>query len=469
MSVACLRFPAGLPKAGLRALGEACLRFSSQVALRGEEAVFVETGGSRLLYGEARLRAGLGALGRRFAGAAPARFGWGAHAGEALALARHGAEGTPRERWPLEALHAYASPFTPDEAVARAVDALCAGLRGLGLTDLGGFLALPERGWGGRFGADAALLRERLGGRLLMGWPRFEPDPRLEECAEFLEESEGAADPDPAAFVFLLQSLCSRLSARLRGRALRASGLRLRIGLERVRGVPDAADRVLGVELAVPVAEPTGLRRILGERLAADLAARPLGRRPVRLTVEATSTVPGFHPQRDAFDRREEEVESRDTLLARLAQRLGDDAVFYARIRARHGAEWTWTRRAPPATPAEEADLGRASLAARGAVPAVPRPTRLTRLPLPLLRAGDWLLYFGGSGKGRRWRALDWEGPERVDGLWWMASGAGAEGAPPVDRDYWRVRTEGGMDLWVFCRQGEEARAGALWLRGWWS
>jgi tetratricopeptide (TPR) repeat protein len=52
---ACLYFPAGLPAPRLASLAEACLGFSSQIALRDGEAVLLETGRSRWLYSQASL------------------------------------------------------------------------------------------------------------------------------------------------------------------------------------------------------------------------------------------------------------------------------------------------------------------------------------------------------------------------------------------------------------------------------
>jgi len=460
MKVACLYFPASLPPETLRSLAEACLRLSSQVALRGSEAVFIETGGSRMLYGEETLRARLRVLGARFqaAGLPPAlaRLGWGAHAGEALAHARYGASGDPLPRWPLEALDCYASPFFEDEEIALHVKAMAAALRALGLRDLGAFMGLPAGGWGERFGPNAAVLRERLEGRMTVGWPRFEPAPRLAELQDLRDVETQSAGVDDEALRFHLKRLCDRVAARLRGRALRAAGLALELRFERVRGLIDLAPWILDQPLALPVAEPAQLRKLLQERLEAEARRRRLPRNLESLGLTVTATAPGFSPQRDAFDRHEEEVEARDGLLSRLSQRLGKERVFYAELVPRHDPGRAWRRR-PPLEPS-----------APGGAHPVPRPTRLARRPLLLVRAGEWLLHWGAAGKARRWRALDWQGPERIGSEWWLPRPSG-EGLPPVDRDYWRVGTAEGTDLWVFCRQGEEARAGALWLQGWWA
>jgi protein ImuB len=61
--------------------------------------------------------------------------------------------------------------------------------------------------------------------------------------------------------------------------------------------------------------------------------------------------------------------------------------------------------------------------------------------PEPLQKDGRVLQ----SSSGKQWRVLTWEGPERLIGEWWKD--------PSVEgfrRDYYRVVTEGGEQLWVF-------------------
>jgi hypothetical protein len=465
-AIACLYFPGGLPGERLRALAEACLRLSSQVALRPGEAVFVEVGGSRLLYGEASLRARLRALGARFSardatGEAGAgrqgrsardfRLGWGAHAGEAWAQACYGFEAggqraVEREAWPLESLECYATPFGRDEEVALRLRALAAALRALGVERLGGFLGLPAAGWGERFGPDAAVLRERLGGRMVVAWPRFEPAESLKEDQELRDVESGGLEAEDTALRFHLKRLCDRTAARLRGRGVRAAGLRLELGFERGAGLIPLAPRRLDLALALPVAEPSQLRRLLTERLEAEVRRRPLGRALERLGLEVTATAPGFQPQREIFGHREDEIEAHDGLLSRLSQRLGPGAVYYAEAVERHDPGRAWRPAAlkrgaaPPSKPSAEGvrmldagrggvflgDLGGAEIAWDPGFP--PRPTRLLRSPLMLARAGDWLLYLSRTGKARRWCALDWAGPERLGGEWWRGNWADAGG-----------------------------------------
>src|SRR4051812_31151033 len=97
---ACLFF---LNPPPLAPLAEACLRFTSKVAMRDAEAVFLETGKTRLLYSGEGLAARLQALATRFR--LKPRITFAADAPTALALARF-KESRPG-LLPLEALADY--------------------------------------------------------------------------------------------------------------------------------------------------------------------------------------------------------------------------------------------------------------------------------------------------------------------------------------------------------------------------
>ena len=434
-SHACIYFPGGLEAEKIPALAEACLRISSQVALRPGSAVFVEIGRSRLLQQRSTLKARLEWLGRRYG---HCRLGFGRHAGEALALARWGVSSA--EALPLDALQDYASPFLEDEASSAEVAAICGAFRSLGLRKLGDFLALPEKSIGERFGADAALLRGRVMGISGMAWPRFEPQAVMREDEELrgLETMDACFSLEP--LFFQLKSAIDRLCARLRGRALRASRLKLTLLLDLGRG--RVRGRELDLALALPQGSPRELLKILRERLEDDVRRLPLSSGVAGLKLEVLESAPGPGAQGDFFDTREKEVEAWNSLVARLSQKLGPDQVFLAEIVQRYLPERAWRRMLKEPEPAiAEAPSLLAS-----------RPSRLLAQPMPLLRDGESLL---APGRKRKWHATTWEGPERLSGEWWEESFA---------RDYYRVGTDEGRDLWVYSREGEEK--GSLWLQG---
>jgi hypothetical protein len=432
---ACLYFPTGLESEKLKALGEACLRFSSQVALREGEAVFLELGRSRLLHQEKTLAARLEGMGRRYG---QSRLGFGRHAAEALALARRSA--ASYEALPLEALHDYASPFLNDFEVESQVNAMIAALHHLGLKRLSDFITLPPKSIGERFGADLALLRERMEGEFAMAWPRFEVQSILEETEELRSLETMDACGNLETLLFQLKRVLDRLCARLRGRGLRATRLHLHLMLDLGRG--RTKDRLVDLSLALPQASARELLSIFRQRLDAEFQSLPLGLPVAGLRMQMIESAPGPGAQADFFDTREKEVEAWNSLVTRLSQKLGPDQVFLAELVQRYLPERAWKRmlkEAPTSSPANESALPE-------------RPSRLLRQPMPLLREGESLL---ALGRKRSWHAKSWEGPERLSGEWWEEGFA---------RDYYRVSTDEGRDLWVYAREGEAQ--GSLWLQG---
>ena len=434
---ACLYFPAGLDGERLSALAESCLRLSSQVALRPGEAVFVEVGRSRLLQQKATIKARLEWLGRRYGAM---RLAFGGHAAEALALARHGAESV--EALPLEALQQYASPFLEDSEAAEQVRAMLLALKSLGLRRLADLLALPAKSIGERFGAEAAMLRERVEGEFSMAWPRFEPMPVMREREELRSIETMDACFDLEAVFFYLKRMVDRLCARLRGRALRASRLKLTLLLDLGRGRTRA--RELDLALALPQGSPRELLKIMRERLEDEVRRAPLSSGVAGLALELLESAPGPGAQADFFDAREREVEAWNALVARLSQKLGPDQVFLAELVQRYLPERAWRKII------KEPEVAAPATALERISPK--RPSRLLPRPLPLLREGTDLL---APGRKRQWKAKAWDGPERLSGEWWEEGFA---------RDYYRVSTDEGRDLWVYSREGE--MQGSLWLQG---
>ena len=439
---ACLYFPANLSRARLASLAEACLRYSSQVALRTEEAVLLETGKSRWLYRQASLGHRLERLITREQTIARVRFG--DSPAEALALARYNVAEV--SQLPFEALTDYASPFKEDEGAQQLALSLLAPLRAMGLKKMGDLLALPPLSLGSRFGPQAPLLRHRVAGHWDMAWPRHEKKEHPTETLVLAEISEGAACESLEALTFALRTLCDRLCTRLRGRNERLTKLRLALDID---VFPRREPTRTQWDLALPLAlgEARELHLVLRTALEGWLAKGLAG--PVLAAhLQALELAPGLGGQRNFFERREEEVEAFNAVVDRLRERLGPDQVFLSECVQRYLPERAWKKilKEPPA-----------QNSASPARPVLPlRPNRLLRQALPLLCAGDQL----ALAAGRRWQALRWQGPERLQGEWWQRHGSEAGFA----RDYYRVDTHEGPDLWVY-QASATANAG-FWLHG---
>ncbi|MEQ1877903.1 MAG: hypothetical protein ABL958_14775, partial [Bdellovibrionia bacterium] len=75
------------------------------------------------------------------------------------------------------------------------------------------------------------------------------------------------------------------------------------------------------------------------------------------------------------------------------------------------------------------------------------RPSRLLTKPRLLRRIGDQLV---DPELGIKWDVIDWDGPERLSGEWWGDVKAAMAGHRGFARDYFRVLTSGGEQLWLF-------------------
>jgi protein ImuB len=177
--------------------------------------------------------------------------------------------------------------------------------------------------------------------------------------------------------------------------------------------------------------------QFLQERITKELELRPLGNALEAMSLEVTETAPFLNAQRDFFSKVEEEKDAWSALVARLRERLGEHSSLLAAPAPRLLPEAAWKKSLEP---------GQAEL-----MPKVPeRPLRLLRKPLPLDRQGNGL-----RCREKFWRLLSFEGPERLEGEWWLGGFA---------REYFRVDTHSGEALWVF-RESSEPN-GALFLHG---
>jgi protein ImuB len=327
-----------------------------------------------------------------------------------------------------EAARALASLPLAALGLGRAVEA---GLLAAGAATAGDVARLPEGTLAQRFGAEGARAARLARGEDPTPLVPFVPDTLPEEGLD-LEGPAESAEP----LLFALKRLADRVAARLAGRGLGASRLKVTLKLD-----PRGEER-----LVVPLAAPTAAAgRWLGpvrEHLATLRLPAPVT--GVRLAATEVAVVAA---EQLAFGDRPEVISALEGVLARLAGRLGDGAVFAAEPVERYRPEGAYRAvafRAPRA--------GGARTAAAGP-PGDARPTRLLAAPEPVVAEGEGgrLTALRVGGQERAVRSL--EGPERLSGEWWSS---------PFDRDYYRVALEGLGDCWIF-RDGADGR---LYLHG---
>jgi protein ImuB len=458
----------GADSALLESLAEAMLAIAPTVEIAWPDSLLLDASGAQLFAdgtgdGEAALVDRALALARDMGlqgraaianGRAPAR-----------ALARHGAalradraaSGAVLAQLPLDVLGL-------DPQLARRLSAL-------GLRTAGELARIPAETLAHRFGASGIEAWRIASGDDPSPLVPHAPVRLPEESLDF-EAPVESTDP----LLFALKRLCDRAALRLAGRHLGATRLGLVLRLD------PSGDERIEIGLAAPSSSSSRWLLVVRERVGALRLPAPVV--AATLTVAEASTAP---VEQFALDDRPEQMIAIETVLARLAARLGDEAVFAAEPADRYRPESAYGVRPfldpgssvaarSPATCSGAGldDAGgrrgrKAKPGRRGArsghrdasasdVPdtessAPARPTRLLPRPEPLVALGEGGRLAAVRLGGRTLRVLALSTAERLAGEWW---------SEPFDRDYHRVRLEWLGECWLF----RDARDGRLWLHG---
>ncbi|HET8541350.1 MAG TPA: DNA polymerase Y family protein [Anaeromyxobacter sp.] len=422
--------------AALRALAEALLALAPAVEVSAPDALLLDAAAAHLLAPRgAPAEDGERVLARR-AIAVAAEIGWTARAAVATGRA------------PARALAAHASEdvvAVAPGATARALGPLSLGalglpppvverLAGLGVRDAAALARLPAGVLAHRFGpagvAAARLARGEDASPLVPYVPEALPEEALE-----LEAPAASAEP----LLFALKRLADRVAARLAGRGLGATRLRIVLRLD-----PRGEERILA-----PLASPSAAVARWLLPLKEHLFSMRLPGAVTGLRLAAIEVAP-VAPEQLAIGDRPEALAALEGVLSRLAVRLGDGALFAAEAVERHRPEGAY--RAVPFRPAGSARGGPAG-AVNGTAEPLPRPTRLLAAPVRIVAEGEGGRVTALRLDGRARAVVAMDGPERLRGEWWAGG---------FDRDYYRVRLEGLGDCWVF-RDGGDGR---LYLHG---
>jgi len=326
----------------------------------------------------------------------------------------------------------------PLEALGLA-PAVVARLAGLGVGDVGALARLPPGTLAHRFGPEGVAAARLARGEDASPLVAYVPATLPEEAVE-LEGPAESAEP----LLFALKRLADRLAARLAPRGLGATRLQLALLLD-----PRGEERI-----PVPLAQPSSATGRWLSPLKEHLFTLRLPGAVAGLRLTVVEVAPMMAEQL-AFGDRPEALAALEGVLARLAVRLGEGAVFAAEPVERYRPESAYR-----AVPFRPPPTGRGEAVAEapppwpsGPLPGGARPTRLLGAPEPVVAEGEGgrltALRVGGADRA----VLAFEGPERLRGEWW---------AGPFDRDYYRVRLDGLGDCWVY-RDGADGR---LYLHG---
>ena len=428
---------AAADRAALRALAEALLSLSPVVEVAHPDAVLLDAAGARLV----RQRAGGGGAGAGGAGARRSAATWASGAAW---------------RWPTARGWRWRSPATPAGSGrgrrrgrgrgrsprCRSRRSTCpprwrAGSPRWGWSDAGALAALPAETLAHRFGAPGAAA-----GRLARG---VDPRPLVPFAPETFPRERWDLDGEVGVLesaepvLFAAKRLADRVAARLAGRGLGASRLRLTLFLD-----PRGEERV-DLPLARPGADAALWLAPLRERLAGLRLPAPV--RGLDLAVVEAAEVPA---EQLAVGDRPEVARALDVALSRLAARLGERRPLRRRVGRPAPA-----RGGLPGDPVPpRAGAGRGAGAGDGAPEPPPgRPTRLLDPPRPVVALGEGGRLTSLRVDGAARAVLSLAGPERLAGEWW---------SEPFDRDYYRARLEGLGEAWIY----RDGRDGRLWLHG---
>ena len=298
-------------------------------------------------------------------------------------------------------------------------------LRQLGIFTVGQLEGLPRDELSVRFGPQLLERWDQAMGALaepLPGVPLL-PEFQAEHVWEYPARRREAVEQ---ALQELLEEVCTTLRAWGRG------ALRITCRLTCAESTP--AEWSVGLFRAV--AAPQRLFSLLQLQLESLVLRAPAA--AVRVTVVATA--PLVERQQELFS----EVPARrdprrlEELVERLSSRLGPQAVLRPRLLPDAQPEWAYAY-----DPLIGAEHGRKT--ARRTTPPL-RPWRLLRRPQPIETLA--VMPDGPPQRihwaGRTESVVQSWGPERIETGWWRWRAAA--------RDYYRVETAAGAQLWLFRR-----------------
>ena len=426
MRVACIFFES---EVDIHAFAEACLRFSPQISLRREAALFIEIGKCKTLYREDTFLLRIQALLKKFNLKARVAI----EDNVVLSLLAATYQTTDYAKLPLSSLHYFSDPFYFSENDQKLILKIVDSFRRLGVKTIADFLAIPAGDLPSRFGALGSLCRERVLDSSHLTWPAWVPSELIEESLE-LSYDDYCATIEP--LVFKAKTILDRLFSRLKGRGLRLSRIKVEVKLENVSFVKERT-RAWDFDFMLPQGSSLSIIPILRERWDRDLARRPLETNAIGIRFEVLETSYGYEMQKSLFHHREESSEALNGVMGHLAEILGKTKVFHAVLKEERLPELSWKKRDHEKE--MHADI----------VDKIPsRPLKVCPKPLRLQVTKDKIFL-----KNKSYTVTAWSEVERISDHWLDGE---------IERNYYRVAIVEGPALWIFKNAGDE-----YYLHGW--
>ncbi len=393
-------------------LADSCLRFSPQIAL-GERWLFIEVGSCRKLYSEDILLLRLQALLKKFSIQGRIEIANDLPTSLCQALFKTGR----KESLPIEAISYFFDPFKTSHHLDKVITVF----RELGILDFKRLLDLPMGLLTNKFNKDLNLVVRQIYDARNIYWPRYTPPETIEESYEF-SETHSVTTLEPISFV--AKTLIEKILLRLRGQGFLLARFQVSLSLERYSTVKQPLREQI-IELAFPNNVAKGVLNILRDRLDRELQKQPLESHVRQVRLKVLDRVPGGYSQKDFFSQKEEDQEAMNSLVSLLKDKLSEERVFYAQTMESYIPERSWKKTLGALTPA--------------ATDCAPRPLRILKSPVPLGRVDNYFIY-----KKQKWKIVSVSEPEKIAGEWWQ------QDAP---REYQRVQTESGEELWIYLQE----------------
>jgi protein ImuB len=424
----------------LAALARWTLRFAPIVAPDPPDGLLIDcTGTERVHRGEGRLirlvassleRIGFAA---RMAAASTVGCAWG--------VARFG----PRDHSRVPAGSEHEAISRLPVAALRVDEAVVAALAEIGITEVGHLLRLPRAALAARF--DDSLLRrvrqalgeidERIDG--------IQPGTRWRAEVVFDGETDRWESVHAAAR-HVLEHVAAQLGRRQRGAR--------RFDLRLVRS------RTESPSITIHVSRHTRSVKHLWPLLRARLERMDLDRAVEGVVLTASHTARLPHEQQALFTKSDRGAASWSELVDTLAGRLGDERLCWFEPVESHLPERAYRRRPAAHPPPRWPPVA--------SITSADRPTTLFARPewaQEAAIASDGVL-LGMAWRGRVWRIVTCEGPERIGDEWWRRRPSDPEPdgtadgldrhrtrdscSSTMDREYFKVQTDCGRWLWIF-------------------
>jgi hypothetical protein len=426
MKVVCIWFD---QPTQTNAVAELFLRFSPQISVINERAIFVEIGKCSKLYSEASFLARSQILLKKMHCSGRLRFGQ--NITDSLVLAKFNV--MKIDALPLITLVDFADPFCRDAVLRKSVLKLIQSFTDLGIKSLGQFKCLPLGELISRFGIVGRLVYQRVHLQDFVSWPQWEPAEVIQEFKQFpYFEFYGELDP----ILFELKSQLDRIFARLFSRKKRAMKLQVKVICEKLTVHPNHV-RVFDFAFFAPQSSVKSTLKIIRERLNREFEKKPILSPIEAIETTILKSVNYSDGQKNFFNQDEEKQELISSVHNQLIEILGQQNVFEVELTEDRRPEKSWRKKFDrPHEKSENNDQ---------AIKEMPeRLTYICRQPIKIEVTAGYIHI-----QKKRYKIVYWDNDiERINGAWFEKPNSDIK--DNFDRNYSLVEIEKCQKLAVF-------------------